>query len=149
MLSTPSGFPVLLANSDEEIARCFDVMAELRLHLSRETFLARIRRQMTTGYQLAFLLDGGAVISCAGFRFMDTLAWGKVLYVDDLITAERVRGRGFGARMMGWLVERALQENCDELHLDSGTGRLGAHKFYFRHGMVVKSFHFSRELTRP
>jgi len=31
--------------------------------------------------------------------------------------------------------------------LDSGTQRTQAHKFYFREGMVVTSFHFAKKLA--
>jgi GNAT superfamily N-acetyltransferase len=140
---------IVIAKTDQEIIACFEVVAELRPHLARDTFLARIRAQMTTGYNLAFLADAGAVVSCAGFRFLETLAWGRILYVDDLITTERAQGRGFGSRMMAWLLEHARRENCDQLHLDSGTWRTAAHRFYFKHEMVIKSFHFSRELLKP
>ena len=138
--------PIAIARTDEEIDACFVVMSELRPHLARETFQPRIRQQMRGGYNLAYLSNGGAVAACAGFRIFDTLPWNRVLYVDDLITAERSRSRGFGRRMMEWLLEYARRKKCQELHLDSGTRRTDAHRFYFREGMVVKSFHFSREV---
>ena len=137
---------IAIAETDEEISGCFAVMSELRPQVARETFLPRVRQQMGGGYKLAYLSDGGEVAACAGFRVFDTLPWGRVLYVDDLITAERSRSRGFGARMMEWLLEYARREKCQELHLDSGTWRTAAHRFYFREGMVVKSFHFSRDV---
>ena len=38
------------------------------------------------GYTMAFVEAEGKPACVAGFRFLDTLPWGKVLYVDDLIT---------------------------------------------------------------
>jgi GNAT superfamily N-acetyltransferase len=133
------------AETDEQIMACFDAMAELRPHLTRAAFLERIRRQMASGYRLAYTCESGAVVACAGFRILETLAWGRILYVDDLVTIERRRSAGFGARMMEWLTEHARRAKCDEFHLDSGTWRTDAHRFYFKHGMVIKSFHFSRQ----
>jgi GNAT superfamily N-acetyltransferase len=74
------------------------------------------------------------------------LAWGRVLYVDDLVTRESARGRGYGTVLMDWLAARARELGCAQLHLDSGTQRLAAHKLYHRVGMSISAFHFSRDL---
>ena len=42
----------------------------------------------------------------AGFRVNEFLAWGKHLYVDDLVTAEGSRGRGLADRLFAWLETR-------------------------------------------
>jgi hypothetical protein len=41
----------------------------------------------------------------------------------------------------------ARSAGCAKLNLDSGTQRQQAHKFYFREGMVVTSFHFAKPLS--
>jgi len=135
-----------LAESDEQIARCFSTFVELRPHLTPESFLARVKRQQACGFRLAYLQEEGECLCCAGFRILENLAWGKFLYVDDLITRETARSRGFGGEMLRWLIDLARREGCDEFHLDSGTQRTGAHRFYFKHGLLVKTFHFSLPL---
>jgi GNAT superfamily N-acetyltransferase len=75
---------------------------------------------------------------CRGVR-----AWGKHMYVDDLVTAERHRSTGAGARMMDWLKSYARAHGCRQLHLDSGVQRFGAHRFYLREGFNIGSHHFS------
>lgn len=135
-----------IATTDDEIAACFKVMLELRPHLTPESFLTRVKRQMNDGYRLACLADAGIVVCCAGFRILDNLAWERFLYVDDLVTLKERQGAGFGSTMLQWLIQEAKREGCDELHLDSGTWRTEAHSFYFKHKMVIKSFHFSMKL---
>jgi GNAT superfamily N-acetyltransferase len=135
-----------LAETDAQIAACFSTFVELRPHLTPETFLARVRRQQQSGYRLAYLQHEGQCVCCAGFRILENLAWGRFLYVDDLVTSETTRGRGFGGEMLGWLIDFARREGCDEFHLDSGTQRTLAHRFYFKHGLLVKTFHFSLPL---
>jgi GNAT superfamily N-acetyltransferase len=88
----------------------------------------------------------GSVVAVAGYRFMETLAWGRVMYVDDLVTASSARGGGFGGRMIAWLKATAHAQGCQEFHLDSGVHRFAAHRFYFRHGLEIRSFHFSKML---
>lgn len=134
------------AESDEDIARCFAVMSELRTHLRAGDFVGLIRQQQAQGYRLAYLEHDDDVVAVAGYRISTNLFLGKNVYVDDLVTAARVRSRGFGHAMMAGLRDIARQQGCKFLHLDSGTQRTDAHKFYFREGLIVASFHFSEAL---
>jgi GNAT superfamily N-acetyltransferase len=137
---------ITLAESDRDVDRCYPVMHELRLHLDHAVFTAQVRRQMDDGYRLAFLEDGGEAKAVAGFRFLEFLAWGRVLYVDDLVTLARERSKGFGDRLFDWLVEQAVGRGCDQLHLDSGVQRFGAHRFYLRKRMDITAHHFALKL---
>jgi GNAT superfamily N-acetyltransferase len=138
---------IRLAESDAEIIACFAVMRQLRPHLPDERdFLARVRRQQRDGYRLAFAEDGGSAVCVAGFRLLESLAWGRFVYVDDLVTGEAARSRGHGEAMLNWLIDYARRENCDEFHLDSGVQRFGAHRFYLTHRMDIIAHHFALRL---
>ncbi|MBA2671589.1 MAG: GNAT family N-acetyltransferase [Gemmatimonadetes bacterium] len=121
---------IRLARSEAEIRGCFPVMRQLRTHLRETDFVDTIRRQQTGGYLLAYLESDGSVRAVAGYRFIDNLYSGRLLYVDDLSTDEAVRSRGHGGRLFDWLVERAREEGCNTLELDSGVQRFDAHRFY-------------------
>jgi len=140
---------VALATSEIELTRCFPVMAQLRPHLSKEEFVHQVRRQQQDGYRLAYLEDQGEIRSLAGFRMMEMLAFGKLMYVDDLVTAENHRSRGYGASLFDWLIARARADGCAQLHLDSGVHRFAAHRFYLMKRMEISSHHFSLKLDAP
>ena len=135
------------AITDIDIENCFEVMSELRTHLKKDMFLSTVRHMETEGYKLAFIEDKGKVVAVAGYRIYSNLFMGKHLYVDDLVTAEIARSRGYGAQMVKWLRNEARKENCNFYHLDSGTHRGEAHKFYFRQGFTIASYHFSEQLN--
>jgi GNAT superfamily N-acetyltransferase len=137
------------ADSDADITRVFAVMRELRPHIaSAEEFVSRVNRQRQTqpGWQLLYAEVDGSPVAAASYRIMEHLAWGKVLYVDDLICAESHRGSGAAQALMAFMEDRARSEDCGALHLDSGTQRTRAHHFYFRQGLSIGSFHFSKPL---
>ena len=138
---------VKLAESAEEIARCFAVMLHLRPYLVESEFVERVRAQQAQGFRLASLEDEGTVVAVAGFRVMEMLASGRTLYVDDLVTEEAQRSRGHGKIMLDWLEAYARDAGCETFSLDSGTHRQEAHAFYFRERMRVTSFHFAKKLT--
>ena len=121
-------------------------MQELRPHLSRDTFCSRIRKQEKSGYHLVYLAVDRKPLAVAGFRISQNLAWGRFLYVDDLVTLSSCRSRGYGAKLLSWLLNYAVQQGCDQFHLDSGVQRIAAHQFYKREGLQLTSYHFRKIL---
>ena len=138
---------IKLAASDADIRRCAGVMQQLRPAIGEDEFLARAKRQQAEEkWRLAYLDEGGEVVAVSGFRILDCMATGKTLYVDDLVTREDRRSNGFGEKLLTWMEQLAREEGCAVLRLDSGMHRTGAHKFYFRMGMPIVSFHFMKKL---
>jgi len=137
---------IQIATTPDEIERCFPVMHQLRPALVAEEFVGRIQTQQAEGYQLAFLEEGNAIASVAGFR-LQTLLWsGRTLYVDDLVTDIAQRSKGHGEAMLTWLIGLAREAGCTTFMLDSGTHRQEAHAFYFRNGLRISDFHFKLAL---
>jgi GNAT superfamily N-acetyltransferase len=134
------------AASDLEISSCYDVLAELRPHLVQSSFVEMVRGMQEQGYQLVYVEEAGTVLAVAGFRISTSLFMGKNLYVDDLVTGAEFRSRGHGKALIDWLRDLAIENECTHLHLDSGTQRHRAHRFYLREGMDIASFHFSEKL---
>ena len=132
--------------TDEAIADCYDVMAELRPHVSRAEFLQKVRAMQADGLRLACIREGGRVVAVAGYRISSNLFCGKHLYVDDLVTAEAERSKGHGKALLAWLRALAVENDCDIFHLDSGVQRKRAHQFYLRERMELSSYHFSERL---
>jgi GNAT superfamily N-acetyltransferase len=138
---------IRIAQSDGEIAACFHVMRELRPHLDEASFVARVRFQEQTGYRLAFLTASGNPAAVAGFRIGENLAWGRFLYVDDLVTLPDERSHGYGKALLDWLENFASREGCTQLHLDSGIQRKEAHRFYEREGLKISIYHFNKVIA--
>ncbi len=134
------------AMTDQQIESCFEVLAELRPHLKKATFLATVRAMESEGYKLTYIEDMEGVVAVAGYRISTNLFMGKHLYVDDLVTTESARSAGYGGQLVAWLRHEANEQGCKVLHLDSGTHRAEAHKFYFDQGFNIASFHFSQQL---
>jgi GNAT superfamily N-acetyltransferase len=135
-----------------ESHRAAAALLELRPRFeSPERIISQIDAQRATGYRVVASFEDGDddAASVAGFRIAHNLAWGRFLYVDDLVTRAVMRGRGHADAVMAWVQREALRQGCGELHLDSGVGadRADAHRFYFRHGMRIASYHFATALA--
>jgi GNAT superfamily N-acetyltransferase len=126
-------------------------LLELRPRLeSIDRMTSQIDAQRADGYRVVGSFEDGDedAAAVAGFRISHNLAWGRFAYVDDLVTRAALRGRGHADAVMAWVEREARRQGCGELHLDSGVGpdRADAHRFYFRHGMRISSYHFGRAL---
>ena len=137
---------VHLATPDTDLDAIADVMLELRTMYTKASLIARMREQMQRGYRVAWVEADGEVLCVAGFVVGLKLAWGKHVYVDDLVTAARHRSSGAGAAMIAWLKSYATELGCRELHLDSGVQRFAAHRFYLRERFNIESHHFSLKI---
>ena len=132
----------------DEIAQSFDTFLELRPHLrSKEIFVTQVMEQYKEGYEIIAAYEQDDVVACIGFRFLTTLAWGKILYIDDLITKEKIRGKGYGKILLDHVIQIAREHLCKEVHLDTGYARHAAHKVYLKQGFEFNCHHLALKLT--
>ena len=117
-------------------------MQQLRNHLDRTQFLPIVRRQQTQGYQLVYLEDEGSIRAVASFRRIDNLAFGRVLYIDDLVTDTQVRSKGYGSQLLTWLRARARADGCSSVQLNTGVQRKDTQQFYDREGMRLSAYRY-------
>lgn len=134
--------------TEEEVRALHPVVRQLRTHLDEEEeFVVVVGRMRPEGYRLAAAYDErGDPVGATGFRIQEMLAYGRILYVDDLVVVGDARSGGVGKALLGWLEGEARGTGCAAVHLDSGVQRTRAHRFYFREGMEIRSFHFAREV---
>ncbi len=121
------------------------VHRQLRPHLP-ENYAEKMQRVFAGGARMSVAVRDGRVVGVAVHRVHENTVDGVQMYVDDLVSDAEQRSQGIGNALMQHLQSLAREAGCAKFTLDSGTQRQQAHKFYFREGMVVTSFHFARPL---
>ena len=111
-------------------------------------YVARMREIFASGADMAICVRDEKVCGITVFRILEKTYSGRELYCDDLITEETVRSTGVGHALIAHMETVAAERGCDSLALDSGTQRQKAHKFYFREGLTIPAFHFSKQLKK-
>ena len=139
-----------------ETSLAYAAMLELRPNIGQEIeFVQRVNQsQRAEGYRLIGVFRDGAggrgqdAVAVAGFRRGHYLAWGHVLYCDDLSTRAQFRGQGHAGALIDWMIAEARRSGCDEFHLDSGVGsdRQQAHRLYLNKRMRISAHHFALDL---
>ncbi|KAG2387214.1 hypothetical protein C9374_001546 [Naegleria lovaniensis] len=141
---------ILLKSTTQEIEACFSTFKELRTHLTTpQAFVEQVLEQQKEGYQIhAIENENHQVVACVGFRKMTTTAWGKIVYIDDLITSESCRGRGYGTLLLNHVLNFAKENGCSQIHLDSGYNRNTAHRVYLKFGFELGAHHFWMKVNK-
>lgn len=121
------------------------VHRQLRPQLPRE-YAAKMQRVFAGDGRMCVAVRGDAVVGVAVYRIHENTVDDIQMYVDDLVTDESRRSQGVGTALLAHLQHLARNAGCGKFTLDSGTQRQQAHKFYFREGMVITSFHFAKPL---
>lgn len=138
---------IKIANTPEDIQRCWEVLKALRPHLDQHNFVDIVLEMIAEGYQLAFIEESGKAVAAIGFRYLQFLYNGRHFYIDDLSTLPEARGKGLAGKLIDYVVDLARQNGYDNVTLDSGYHRLDAHRLYLNKGFTLASHHFSKKLT--
>ncbi|WP_048647086.1 GNAT family N-acetyltransferase [Nitratireductor soli] len=137
---------IKIAETPVEIAACFPVMQELRPHLDAQAFEKQIGRLRDLhGYRLAFLEDGD-VVCVAGLRIGEWLHQGRYLEIEDFVSKNGARSKGYGGRLFDWIAEYGRSRQCNHIRLVSALSRDSAHRFYERKGMQRFACYFTMDL---
>lgn len=80
----------------------------------------------------------GQVVGTLQLTFLPSLSYrgGTRAQVESVRVQQRLRGRGIGAEMMRWAIERARQRGCHLMQLTSHKSREDAHRFYEKLGFT-------------
>lgn len=135
-------YEVRPARDEREVRRCWPVFRELRLNIpDEEEYVARWKRQRDEAYQIVYIEVDGEVRAVGGYRLVHSMAWGRILYLDDLGALAAHHGSGLGSAILAHLQAEAVRLGCEAVHLDTGYQRQKAHKAYLRNGFVLDSHH--------
>ncbi|MGW0857564.1 GNAT family N-acetyltransferase [Streptomyces sp. NPDC002690] len=117
----------------------------LRPDLTPAGFAEFAAEAHTQGLVFTAAYGGGRCLAVAAHRVLAT-SRGRILFVDDLVTAPGARSGGIGGLLMAELEDRARRAGCVRIELDSGVSNHGAHRFYHAARMAIVALHFARDL---
>ncbi|HLX22744.1 MAG TPA: GNAT family N-acetyltransferase [Usitatibacter sp.] len=133
-----------VAPTDEKLLRSAErVHRQLRPHL--KDYVGRMKEVLAAGAEMAVCVVNDDVAGITVFRVLEKTHSGRDLYCDDLVTDETRRSTGVGHALVRYMEGIGRERGCDTFSLDSGAQRQQAHKFYFREGLVITSFHFDKK----
>jgi GNAT superfamily N-acetyltransferase len=98
------------------------------------------------GYRCIGAYKGDELIGVSGFWVMSQFYCRKSMRIDNFIVDKENRGKGIGKLMLNWIQAEGKKLGCTQTVLDSLTGNVQSHRFYFREGFSIIGFHFAKKM---
>jgi GNAT superfamily N-acetyltransferase len=134
--------------NEHDLERAYPVLKELRQHLSYQEYKnIYYQAKLADGYELIAVESEGEIIALMGLRYLSDFVRGRHLYIDDLISTQKVRSQGIGKILLDYAEELARNSNCTTLRLCTGIENDRGIKFYERNGWVKRALAYTKKLS--
>jgi len=131
----------------EQMLEQHHLILQLNPHMPLQRYHELLQQMLPNGYRMvAAFNQGGRCIGLSGFWISAKLYSGKYLEPDNFVVDTAYRSAGVGKLLSDWMLREAQRHQCDTVMLDAYVTNSAAHRFYFREGFHVKSFHFFKSL---
>ena len=130
----------------KELLTAYEVVSQLRVDLSYKEFEDLIYDMRDMEYKMLGIMNGEELITYAGVTVQTNLYHKRHLYVFELVTDEKHRGKKYGKMMLDYLYDYAKIGMCENIVLSSGLQKEEAHNFYEKNGFIKKSYIFLKSL---
>ena len=130
-----------------EMLKYLSVMQDLYPTLTLEDYETDLTVMLpNNNYGQVAVFEGEECLGISGFWIGTKLWCGKYLELDNIVVRKEARSKGVGQVIFDYLTNKAMQENCHMMSLDSYTSNYKAHKFFYNNDFAPKGFHFIRIL---
>jgi len=108
-----------------------------------------VRRALAsdTAVVLIAVLDGEVVGLCTAYDDIESVRFGRRVWVEDLAVDPERRSLGIGKQLLDEAKRWARARGATHLELDSAETRVDAHRFYDRERPVSRSVCFGYKLS--
>lgn len=125
-----------------------DVLQELYPELTKEAYQNELDLMIAHNYSQLAIYNADHCIAICGIWIGNKLWIGKYLELDNIVVRASYRSRGVGEYIFKIIEQKAIEEKCNMLALDSYTSNFKAHKFFYNQGFSPKGFHFIKLLNK-
>jgi ribosomal protein S18 acetylase RimI-like enzyme len=87
-------------------------------------------------FELYVLEENGRIVGMGSIHFHRTLAK-TAAYIEDIAVLEEEHGKGYGTRIVSYLIERAKASKVKFVELTSSPRRIPANKLYQKLGFII------------
>jgi ribosomal protein S18 acetylase RimI-like enzyme len=136
---------IQLSNSFE-IKLAFDVIKQLRSHLSFEDYQALLTQMQKEGYELWGYFSKDKILGLMSTRIYTDLVRGPHLYIDDLVVDQEQRSLGIGKKLLHHAEELTHKKGLSTLRLCTGLDNEEGRKFYAREGWTERAYAFVKKI---
>lgn len=135
------------ARSDEDYYKAYPVLLQLIPDMDMQTYAQRVFVARAAGYRMFVAQIDDDVVGVIGIIHNHNLHDGFVTYIEQVVIDEKFRGQGYGALLLKFAENRAREEGCDLIELDTDIGEDQAEAFYRKNGYECLGKYFCKILS--
>lgn len=141
----PGELTIREARSDGDYHRAYPVVRQLIPHLDMQTYARRVFVARATGYRMFIAEMGEELVGLIGMVPNHNIHDGFVTYIEHVVVEKKHRGKGFGRQLLQFAEERALEDGCNLVQLDTEEGAR-VDNLYLKSGYKRTGSYFSKDL---
>ena len=136
------------ARSDSDYHSAYPILLQLFPHLDMQTYAHRVFVARATGYRMFVGEFDDAIVGVIGIMHNHNIHDGFVTYIEHVVVDDNYRGRGFGTQLIEFAENRAREEGCFLIELDTDQGEERAESLYKKNGYNICGHYFHKTLKR-
>lgn len=134
------------ARSDTDYHLAYPIIRQLFPQLDMQTYARRVFVARATGYRMFVGEVGKQVVGVIGVIANHNLHDGFVTYIEHVVVDRKFRGNGYGSQLIRFAEDRAREEGCYLIELDTDLGANKAAKLYEQSGYEKSGDYYFKQL---
>lgn len=134
------------ARSDTDYHRAYPIIRQLFPQLDMQTYARRVFVARATGYRMFVGEVEGKAVGVIGVIANHNLHDGFVTYIEHVVVDKQYRGHGYGSQLIRFAEDRAREEGCYLIELDTDIGAERAAKLYEASGYQKSGDYYFKQL---
>lgn len=144
--TTGIAFTLREARSDSDYHKAFPILRQLFTYLDMQTYAQRVFVARATGYRMFMAEVADEIVGIIGIVPNYNLHDGYVTYIEHVVIDSKHRGKGYGTELIKFAEQRAREEGCRLIELDTDIGHDTAERLYQKNGYICVGKYHQKEL---
>jgi GNAT superfamily N-acetyltransferase len=130
----------------KELPEAYEVLCQLRVDMDYKEFEDLVYEMRHKEYKMIGVFEALELVTYVGVYVQTNFHYKRHLFVDDLVTYDSFRSRGYGDAMFEYLVNFAKVAMCENIVVSSVIDNIDAHKFFETMDFERESYTFVKSL---
>ncbi len=136
------------ARSDADYHKTFPIIKQLLPHLDMQVYAQRMFVARATGYRVFVGVLGKEIVGMIGLISNHNLHDGFTTYIEHVVIDEAHQGNGYGTKLIQFAEQRAREEGCKLIELDTDIGAEAAEMLYAKNGYVIVGKYYQKNIDK-
>lgn len=129
----------------EDILTIIPLLQILNPQLTDELLASRLQEMVKQDYRCVGIFDDDKLIGCSGLWILTKYYVGRHIEPDNVVILPEYRGQGIGKKLMEWIYDYAIANDCEASELNCYISNAAGQKFWMNEGYKILGFHYQKK----